>query len=449
MVGGPGDLRSVVNSNMSTFVRVTGVVLCTSLVSLALAVGVDQHLHRKFDSVGALNYRGYRGDVVGEKQQGERRVGVFGSSVAMGYGVAPDKSIAGLLQSLLNQSNDSRFTVVNLAATGDHGLGSFADNYRAFEYVQLDTIAFLYVDPLYDVNPTCRVDSTSVRDWQAFIGALMRHHKTLASSSLSAAGMRTLADARSADGNQRERFLEAFTAVLHRRDAVDIDRFTKLERSYLDVKVPDRRPGRGGVMEPPSLERMSCLLNLLLLKATLGHVIEPVDGVEQMAPSRRTSNPIFRRFNYWFILDEIAWEKYFLLRYGDISEGYRTDPLLQWTARVRERIRQLGSTGAAPRGADTRPYTSTDFFRGVIGQGKRVHLLLFPSTDPDFHAALRMYFDYRFGENDAIRVVDLSAAFLPEEWDSYFLDGLHFSSRGNQVAAQALFDSLTGDALAQ
>ena len=91
MVGGPGDLRSVVNSNMSTFVRVTGVVLCTSLVSLALAVGVDQHLHRKFDSVGALNYRGYRGDVVGEKQQGERRVGVFGGSVAMGYGVAPDR----------------------------------------------------------------------------------------------------------------------------------------------------------------------------------------------------------------------------------------------------------------------------------------------------------------------------------------------------------------------
>jgi hypothetical protein len=409
---------------MKTLLKTTGVVFLTSFVTLALAIAVDQYLHGKYD-YWLLNYRGYRGSVVDEKRQDERRVGVFGGSVAMGYGVLNDESIAGHLQQLLDQIDDSRFTVINLAATGDHELSVLADNYQAFEYLQIDTLVFLfYADTL-----GCRVDKTSVRDWALFINTLMRHHEALASHVMDVAGIQGFPDALDAAGDQRHRLIEAFDEALSRPDAVDADRFGDLQRTY-------------GVSEPGSL---ACLTNLLLLQPTLGNVIEPVDGVEQKAPSRRTGNLLFSHFGYWFILEERAWEEYFALRYASVDEGYRTDPLIRWTAQIRAKLRQLGTTDDPPTVADTRPYTSTDFLGDVIGQGKRVHLLLYPSKDPGSQAAVKMYLDYRFRENDAVRVVDLSAAFVPDAWDSYFLDGLHFSALGNQAAAQALSNSLQQD----
>jgi hypothetical protein len=414
---------------MRTLLKITGVVLLTSLVTLALVVALDQYLHGKYD-YWLLNYRGYRGDVVGEKPQGEHRVGVFGGSVAMGYGVRNDESIAGHLQQLLDETNGSPFAVINLAATGDHELSVLADNYQKFEYLEIDTVTFLF----YDDAVGCRVDATSVRDWLLFINTLMRHHEALASHVMDIAGVGSFADALNAVGEQRKRLIEAFDEALKEPDAVDADRFADVQLSY-------------GVSEPGGL---ACLTNLLLLQPTLGHVVDPVDGVEQKAPSRRTGNLVFRYFDYWFVLEERAWEEYFAIRYGSVDEGYRIDPLIRWTAEIRTQLRQLAATEDAARPPDTRPYTSTDFFRDVIGQGKRVHVLLYPSKDPGRLAAVKMYLDYRFRENDAVHVADLSPVFLPEDtWDSYFLDGLHFSALGNQAAAQALSNSLNRDARPQ
>ena len=328
---------------MRVLLKVTQVVVIT----LALVVAVDQYLHRKYD-YWLFNYRGYRGDVVGEKRPGEHRVGVFGGSVAMGYGVTDDLSIAGHLQRLLDDTNAPKSTVVNLTATGDQGLAVLAENYETFEYLRLDTVVFL----LFSDAVACRVDATSVRDWRSFIDSLTRHHKALASQVMDVAGVRSPADALNAVGDQRKRIIEAFSEALNRPDAVDPDRLADVQRSY-------------GVSENAGL---ACLTNLLLLQPTLGHAIEPIDGVEQMRPSRRMGNLAFRYFGYWFIVEERAWEEYFALRYGDISEGYRTDPLLRWVARVRSQVRQLGGTGEMPREADTRPYTSTDLFGDVIGQ---------------------------------------------------------------------------------
>lgn len=431
---------------MRSLLKVTGVLFLTSFVTLALAVAFDQYLHGQYD-YWLLNYRGYRGSVVGEKQQDEHRVGVFGGSVAMGYGVLNDESIAGHLQ---HQANDSRVTTLNLAATGDDGLSFLADNYQAFKYLQIDTLAFLlYFDPI-----RCQVNVTSVRDWPLFIKTLTQHHGALATYVMDVASVQSPAAALDASGAQRARIIETFNTALTRPDAVDADRFAEVQRRY---GISDAVSGQGGASVPGGPEFLACFTNLLLLQPTLHDIVDPVDGVAQQSPSRRMGNLTFRHFGYWFILEEIAWERYFAFRYGSVDEGYRTDPVIRWVADTRAQIRQRGRTNDTQldiRGhfeleASMRPYTSTDFFKDVIGQGKQVHILLYPSTNPSQHAAHKMYFDFRFRGNDAVRVVDLSAVFLPDAWDSYFLDGLHFSALGNQAAAKALSDSLKIDSFLQ
>lgn len=127
---------------MSALLRVTVVTLLTCVTCLGLLVALDLHLHRKFDDQGALNYRGYRGAIVGDKQAGEHRIGVFGGSAAMGYGLPDDQSLAGQLRELA-QTTRTRTSVVNLAATGEQGLQYFAENYELFKDLQLDTLVFL------------------------------------------------------------------------------------------------------------------------------------------------------------------------------------------------------------------------------------------------------------------------------------------------------------------
>ena len=143
---------------MKGVVRIILVVLVSAVAAIALMVGVDQYAHRKFDGSGTLNYRGYRGAIVGQKEPGERRIGVFGGSSAMGYGLPPDQSIAARLGALLNRDGGRRTTVLNLAATGDDTLVSFASNYQQFAYLQLDALAFL----VFNDDIVCRADTPSV-----------------------------------------------------------------------------------------------------------------------------------------------------------------------------------------------------------------------------------------------------------------------------------------------
>ena len=292
---------------LGAFLRATGVVALTLIVCVGATVTVDQYLHVKFDEAAGLNYRGYRGKIVGDKQPSEYRIGIFGGSVAMGYGVAPDQSAAAHLERQLSQVTPTRHTVVNLAATGGASAAFFADNYRQFNYLQLDSVVFLWYE------------------------------------------------AESGD-------------------------------------------------------------------------------IEQLAPSERSSDPIFRHLNYWFILKVVMWEKYFLLRYGDIAYGYKNDPIQRWAVNVfapnRLPLREAGG-GAATA------YKLADLVRDLLDDGREVYFLLYPfKNDPGYHVAFQMYMDDRFG--DDVPVIDLYPVFDDGSWDNYFLDGLHLTSRGNARVAEAL-----------
>lgn len=132
--------------------------LISALVFALLFFGLvifDLALHSKFDKRSALNYRGYRGKVAGKKAENEVRVGIFGGSAAMGYGEPSEYSIASYLEKILNTPpKGKKYTVLNLAATGERHSACFEPAYRMFKYLDIDVIIFYFwgetVPPISD-----------------------------------------------------------------------------------------------------------------------------------------------------------------------------------------------------------------------------------------------------------------------------------------------------------
>ena len=293
------------------------VSLIVMAVAISSLIAFDVHLHKKFDSIAGLNYRGYRGRVLGRKAVGEVRLGLFGGSVAMGYGVRNDRSIAAFAERALNSSKaradrSQRFTVVNLASNGEAGLAFFEANYQLFRYLDLDTLIF-YV-----------------------LGG----------------------DARSS-------------------------------------------MARG------------------------------VD-VQEWASSQRSSDPVLRIFGYYFIFPTVARERYYLMRYGSVEKGYLEDTLLNGFDRMSSAVLSRKATATE---------SLTDFIRRLVGEHKSVIFALCPreSADgPDPWSAFKQYYGERFAGDPGVVIADLNAVFPTADRSSYFVDGLHYSEKGNRVIAEDL-----------
>ena len=78
------------------------------VVSIAFLLGLilvlDMYFHNKYLEVAGLNYKGYRGKIIGKKQQGELRMVVLGGSVAMGYGLRYDQALPAELEKRLQHT---------------------------------------------------------------------------------------------------------------------------------------------------------------------------------------------------------------------------------------------------------------------------------------------------------------------------------------------------------
>src|SRR4051812_14294657 len=70
---------------------------------LGLSFAADLYVHWKFGDTAGVNYRGYRGPVLGRKASGERRVVVLGESTVFGYGVHAKEAFPPILERLLNE----------------------------------------------------------------------------------------------------------------------------------------------------------------------------------------------------------------------------------------------------------------------------------------------------------------------------------------------------------
>ena len=119
-------------------------VVMSFIGATAVLLALDLYVHAKFDDYAGTNIWGYRGSVVGTKQDGERRVAVVGGSTAFGYGVTPPEAFPAVLEELLNQDSnqaDGKISIVNLAYNNE-GAHSFRFSLKDYEYLDYDAVLF-------------------------------------------------------------------------------------------------------------------------------------------------------------------------------------------------------------------------------------------------------------------------------------------------------------------
>ena len=119
-------------------------VVMSFIGATAVLLALDLYVHAKFDDYAGTNIWGYRGSVVGTKQDGERRVAVVGGSTAFGYGVTPPEAFPAVLEELLNQDSDQvdgKISIVNLAYNNE-GAHSFRFTLKDYEYLDYDAVLF-------------------------------------------------------------------------------------------------------------------------------------------------------------------------------------------------------------------------------------------------------------------------------------------------------------------
>lgn len=284
--------------------------LCIFIAMVCILVLYDMYLHEKFLDRGGLNYQGYRGEIVGKKESDEIRIGIFGGSVAMGYGVHYSKSMAGILQKLINNKKfKKKYTVINLAATGEAPYTYLKSTYTVFSYLDIDVLVFYFCS---------------------------------------------------------ERF--------------------------------ENKLVQGGYSE-------------------------------------RSGNWILKKFNYYFIFPSVLREKYYLLKYGDISKGYREDKFFRKIDSFSTHLR------AATFGKENDKENLYNFVTELTDQGKIFIFAFAPEKtypNPNYWQNLKIYFKENFSNNPRVITADFKGTFTKDNLSTYILDGLHYSEKGNSAVAQSL-----------
>ena len=121
-----------------------GAIALSSTATLLSVAGLDLYMHQRYARGGGYNVRGYRGDVLGPKQSGERRIEMLGGSVTFGYGVMSEETIPAYLQAALNRGAGAarRYLVANL---GWNSEGAYSFQYTLKDYESLrGDVAILY-----------------------------------------------------------------------------------------------------------------------------------------------------------------------------------------------------------------------------------------------------------------------------------------------------------------
>src|SRR4029453_5087254 len=142
------------------FVAFAASALFLSLAILSsLLLGADLYVHHRAWRSAGLNYRGYRGPVVGRKAPGEIRIVVLGGSTVFGYGGPWDESFPALLEGMLEQREPGRkWTAINLGYNAE-GAYALSPNLEDFGYLDYDVAIFYvgYNDMLGDGGPNLTV----------------------------------------------------------------------------------------------------------------------------------------------------------------------------------------------------------------------------------------------------------------------------------------------------
>ena len=122
--------------------KILSLMLCAlsmAAICMVLLVAADLYYHNKYLSNAGLNYRGYRGEVLGKKKADEIRVAVLGSSIVFGYGLKYYEALPAQLEKSLTPYSDKKITVINLAYNAE-GVYAFYYNLSDFSYLDYDYV---------------------------------------------------------------------------------------------------------------------------------------------------------------------------------------------------------------------------------------------------------------------------------------------------------------------
>ncbi len=125
------------------------------MVTGAVVLAADLYLHRRAERSAGLNYRGYRGPVVGRKQAGEVRIVALGGSTVFGYGGPWHEAFPALLEGMLNQRDPGRkWTAINLGFNAE-GVYALLPTIEDFARLDFDLAIFYvgYNDMMGDGGP--------------------------------------------------------------------------------------------------------------------------------------------------------------------------------------------------------------------------------------------------------------------------------------------------------
>lgn len=124
---------------------VSGVCLVIAFVFL---VGADIYLHHRLAPYAAVNIWGYRGEVLGRKRPGEKRILMIGPSTVFSVGYPPEQSLPAHLERALQPRVPFPVRVVNLGMPGEDAY-AYRANLEDYRFLKPDAVIFYG-----DSNPT-------------------------------------------------------------------------------------------------------------------------------------------------------------------------------------------------------------------------------------------------------------------------------------------------------
>ena len=139
---------------MSVKAFVAAIAIETVLLGTIVLVALDMRAHKRVETLGGVNFWGYRGTVLREKQANEIRIAVVGGDLAFGWGVAADETLSGYLRRLVDLGSNrpgekSRLvTGVNLGARG-LAPADYASWIDHFAYLRPDLICIVPDPPAH------------------------------------------------------------------------------------------------------------------------------------------------------------------------------------------------------------------------------------------------------------------------------------------------------------
>jgi hypothetical protein len=118
------------------------VALCLVLgIAFSVILAADIYLHARLAPYAAPNVWGYRGEVVGRKQDGEKRIVMIGPSTVFGVGLPPEDALPAQLEKRLQTLVPYRVRVINLGMPGEDAF-AYKANLEDFRFLKPDAVIF-------------------------------------------------------------------------------------------------------------------------------------------------------------------------------------------------------------------------------------------------------------------------------------------------------------------